>query len=91
MDRKYFVIGGLAILAVAFFVGVFSPSGFVFMGTEPTAEYACMDLYDHNVRCGGNSYWQESDSSWSSHGKCEDARDYDGKPCKVRKCDCQGI
>ena len=88
MERKYLVIGGLALIALAFVAGVaFSPSGYL----TATKDIACVKLNAGVERCDGVSdYWETHD--YKSRSACEGAVD-DAEPihrtCQWYDCSCK--
>jgi len=88
MEQKYFVIGGIVLLAVIFLAGViFTPSGFLVKPGE-TQGIACMKLGTSSTLCEGvTNYWKQN--SWKSKVLCGNARDEKAKSCEVYGCTCK--
>ncbi|MDP7282703.1 MAG: hypothetical protein QF475_03650 [Candidatus Undinarchaeales archaeon] len=88
MDRKYFVIGGLALLALAFFVGIFQPSGLLTgIGADETGEAACMSVSEVGERCSAAGW----DGTWDTVLDCETANDIAGNTCTDYHCLCEEL
>jgi len=90
MERKYLVIGGLALLAIAFVTGVvFSPSGYV----VATKNIACVKLGTGTELCEGvSNYWETH--TYKTRRACEDDVDDSGehgRGCQGYSCSCKGV
>lgn len=88
MDRKYLVLGGLALITLAFVVGVvFSPSGYV----VATKNVACVKLGMGTERCEGvSNYWKTH--TYKTRLLCEDDVDDSephGRICQGYRCSCK--
>ena len=79
MEKKYLVLGGLTLLAVAFIGGIlFSPSGYLVVGKE----IACIKVGTGSERCDGaegSDFWK--DKVWNARNLCEEAADEYGNGC----------
>jgi len=90
MERKYIVIGGLALLALAFVAGVvFSPSGYL----TATKNIGCVKLNTGTELCDGVSdYW--TTHTYKTRFACEDDVD-DAEPvgrmCQGYDCSCKVV
>jgi hypothetical protein len=91
MNQKQIIIGGIALLAVIVVAGiVFSPSGFLSVGSESPEQFACLSISKDGVRCGGsNGLWE--DNTWDTLLDCQIEHDEAGNNCGSLHCECEII
>ena len=91
MENKYLVLGGLALLAVAFVGGImFSPSGYVVVGKD----IACIKVGTGSEYCDGadgSTFWVGK--KWNARNLCEEAVDESGRGCGWQgyRCSCKQL
>jgi|TARA_Y100000310_G_C20646358_1_gene796837 hypothetical protein len=90
MERKYVLLGGVALLAVIVVAGlVFTPSGFLVNPDHPMT-FSCVNMDAASTYCDGSvgsDYWKGK--TWRSHEVCDSEHDDVGKPCIVYHCGCK--